>query len=156
MRRFLRAVPLLACIACSGGSADPANTPTGGATSAGGQGGLTGGSGGVSGATAMGGVGVGGGAAGAGAQCSNASVDPGAVAVGASLPARFVLVTDPALDDASAIASWTDFTADCGSGAVGPLNQKGFAPWGECVARHYVERVNETFASLLQTKSPLL
>ncbi len=151
MRRFLCVLPALTCLACSGGASDSKGLPqSGGATSAGGHTSSSGGN------ASSGGAEASGGAAGSGAQCSFANTDPGAVTVGAALVARFVLVVDPALDDPTTIASWTDFTADCGNTAVGPLNQNGYAPWSECVARHYVDRINQAFASLLQTTSPLL
>ncbi|HKO47791.1 MAG TPA: M12 family metallo-peptidase, partial [Polyangiaceae bacterium] len=84
------------------------------------------------------------------------SAEPGAVVPPAAISTHFVLVVDPSVDEPTNVASSRDFSADCGSTAVGGLNQTGFAAWSECVARHYVEEVNGAFASLLGSSAPML
>jgi hypothetical protein len=72
-----------------------------------------------------------------------------------TLPVRFVLYYDSSVDPAN-VAAWSDFAEDCGHNAVSPYGVAGFAPWGECIARKYVEQTNAAFAELLGTTTPFL
>lgn len=101
-----------------------------------------------------GGMGIGG-VGGATATCADAKSVTAPVVPPLSIPLRFVLLYDPALDDPALVASWTDFTAECGSGAVSSLGEPGQAPWSECTARRYLERTNAAFKELLGSETPL-
>jgi len=91
-----------------------------------------------------------------GAVCADAKSDPELVVAKAALPVRFVLLYDPAQDNPANVPSWTDFTDTCGASATGPHGVTGFAPWGECVARKFVDQTNAAFAQLLGSIAPML
>lgn len=104
---------------------------------------------------AGGGISDGGSVDGTGAACADSSAFPDPIVPAEPVGVRFELLYDPDIDDASNLASWNDFTDDCGMSAVGPGDIAGFAPWGECVARHYVDALNGAFAELLGSDAPL-
>lgn len=95
------------------------------------------------------------GTGGDGATCAFASAFPETVVPEQPIGVRFELLYDPDIDDPSNLASWIDFTDDCGDSALGPEDFPGFAPWGECVARHFVDSINGAFAELLGSDAPL-
>lgn len=126
----------------SGGETQSAGQATGGASAGnGGSGGKA--SGGVTGGGAING-------------CAYAKDDPAVIEPTEPIPTRFVLLYDPAQDDPTNVAAWEDFTEDCGQTAISPEGITGRPPWGECIAQHYLDKVNESFGALFGSASPFL
>jgi Metallo-peptidase family M12B Reprolysin-like len=123
--------------ATSGGS----NSPSGGETATGGDVQSTGG-------TSAGGS--------DGALCADAESDPEPVVPPESLRVRFELLYDPDLDDPLRLGSSFDYVEQCGDGGLYEGQELGLAPWGECIAKNYLEATNAAFRELLGSDVPLL